>query len=175
MLSHTSPSATPTNFALPGIQALIERRHIFWSVVAHPAFCPLWRVPGPATGMAGWAIPALKQQLLMGCWSPTPHCRLSLCMELWLPPFPSKEWLWFNRKSKGNAAPQVLWNYSHATPLLTHTHTCVTETKPCHGTLLLLSHIRGCKAGQWERHCFLTLMETATETWNKPRISLAQP
>lgn len=34
---------------------------------------------------------------------------------------------------------------------------------------------RWCKSGQWERHCFLALMETATKAWNKPRISLVQP
>lgn len=92
--------------------------------------------------MAGRVILPLKQQLIMEFWSATPPSRLSLYVEMWLSPFPSKEWLWFNRKFKGNTAPQVLWNHSHAAQLLTHTHTCVTDTKPCHGTRLLLSHIR---------------------------------
>lgn len=38
MFSHVSISQAPTDFALPGIKALTESLHIFWSMVAHPDF-----------------------------------------------------------------------------------------------------------------------------------------
>lgn len=32
-----------------------------------------------------------------------------------------------------------------------------------------------CKSGQWEWHCFLAMMETATAAWNKPGFPLSSP
>lgn len=91
---------------------------------------PLSSLESPrASCRHGWESNSTpKQQLIMRCWSPTPHSRLSLYMEMWLSPFPSKEWLWFNRKFKGNAAPGVV--ESQPCNAVAYSHPCMCDTNP---------------------------------------------